>query len=198
MRSFTLRAAFFALLPLGLGCRDDHDGSLLGPIDLSGLDPGFETYTGGDNLFIFESGYTARIVANNAVVHGGATSVQFQDVESQEIRFPSHLHPDKIRLSVGGVYVFEGWFHGIDVGGGGSVSDVPIAINAVFYNGSTFVGATAATPSNLSAFSAWEKLSFSFTVPAGVDRCYISIAATAAVGVNVDLFIDDLSLERTG
>lgn len=76
MRGFTLRA-LFALLPLGVGCRDDRDGPLLGPVDLSGLDPGFETYTGSDSALIFENGYVARIVASNAVVHGGATGAGY-------------------------------------------------------------------------------------------------------------------------
>jgi hypothetical protein len=67
----------------------------------------------------------------------------------------------------------------------------------VFYIGpDAFVSTSPTTRMHLSAFGGWELLSFAFDVPFAVDRCYVSITATCVPGLNVDLYVDDLSLER--
>ena len=75
--------------------------------------------------------------------------------------------------------------------------DVHVDFLAAFYAGPfAFVGSSPTTRVHLASFGGWELLSFAFEVPFGVDRCYVSITATCVVGLNVDLYLDDLSLER--
>jgi len=184
----TLIAICAALVP---SCGDGITG-----VDIDNLDPGFEAYTGGNSNNIFENGYIARINAASSPVHGGSVSVQFQDVEQQEIRFPSHLHPTRVPVEPGNAYRFYVWAHGIDVGGGALTSQVPIEFFPVYYLQGAFVGVAGSTTVNLTSFGTWQRLEFTFTAIQGVDNAYFSVLATAAVGLNVDLYLDDIAIER--
>jgi hypothetical protein len=200
------RVIMLAFICLGLfffGCDDDDEGQSLnqGPVvgllDIGALDPSFETYDGANSDVIFENGYTGRINASAAFAHDGALSVHFEDVEQQEIRFPNHLHPDKVPLTPGASYVLRVWAYGVDVGGSATTANVSVQLAAVLYDGATFVGVGPSMTENLTSFGQWEELEMTFTMPEGADRAYMGIEATAEVPINVDLYLDEISVERT-
>lgn len=183
-----------ALASMGCG---GSGGNTAGFVNISDFDPSVESYNGDDSLNLSENGYILRINASAAPVHEGLVSVWFQDVEQQEIRFPGNSHPLKIPIAPNATYVFHAWFYGIDVGGGATGNDMPIELSAVYYRGTDFVDISATTTTYLSSFGTWLPLSFSFHVPSDVDHCYIAMKAKAAAAFNMDLYLDDFSLERT-